>query len=383
MHLDRLLPWFHLRSVPGIGNHLMKRLIDRFQSPEAVLRADPGVLLQTEGVTRRLAEKVKRYPVPGHVEAELGKIQRSGFGVITYTDSQYPRLLKEIPDPPPLLYVYGQMDPDSGNVAMVGSRNATGYGIETTLGLSADLTRRGLTIVSGMALGIDTAAHEGALRGGGRTFAVLGSGLNQIYPAANRKLFHRIAETGAVITEFALDAKPEAHHFPLRNRIISGMSLGVVVVEASTKSGSLITARLANEQNRDVFAVPGSIQSFKSTGTHTLIKSGARLVENAQDVIDELEPRLTVSAAPGRPFEKRTGPQQMPILTESESAVLNGLDVYPIHVDDLQQQLAISGSRLLSALLALELKGVARQLPGKYFVRVTGARTVDERSKRD
>jgi DNA processing protein len=370
MHLDRLLPWFHLKSVPGIGNHLMKRLIDRFQSPEAVLQADLQALSQIEGLTRRQAEKLKRHRLPAQAEAELAKIQRSEFEVITYLDPQYPRLLREIADPPPLLYLYGQIEPDAGYVAMVGSRNATGYGIETTLNLSADLANLGLTIVSGMALGIDTAAHEGALRSSGRTVAVLGSGLDQVYPAANRRLFHRIAETGAVVTEFAMNARPEAHHFPLRNRIISGMSLGVVVVEASTKSGSLITARLANEQNREVFAVPGSIQSFKSTGTHTLIKTGAKLVENARDVIEEIMPRLK-AAPPDRVLNQQPDPARNPHLTEKESEVLKGLAVYPVHIDELQQRLSISGSELLGVLLTLELKGVVRQLPGKYFARRT------------
>ena len=366
MHLDRLLPWFHLKSVPGIGNHLMKRLLDRFQSPEAVLQADPEDLSRIKGITLRLANQIKRHRLPGHIETELERIQRSGFNMMTYTDPLYPRLLREVADPPPFLYVYGRMEPDAGNVAVVGSRNATRYGIETAFRLSADLDRLGMTIVSGMAVGIDTAAHEGALSCHGRTIAVLGSGFDHVYPANNRKLFHRIAETGAVITEFELNAKPEAHHFPIRNRIISGMSLGVVVVEASTRSGSLITARLATEQNREVFAVPGSIQSYKSSGAHTLIKSGAKLVENAQDVIDEIRPHLTV-AEPDEIQDATPVAERTHSLTDTEAAVLKKLEVYPIHIDDLQQRTTIPGSQLLSVLLNLELKGIVRQLPGKYF----------------
>lgn len=369
MHVDRLLPWFHLKSVPGIGNHLMKRLIDRFHSPEAVLEANADILMRTEGLTQRLANALKRHRPPPAVETELESVQRSGFHVVTYTDPGYPLLLKEIADPPPFLYVYGHLESDSANVAMVGSRNATGYGIETTLNLSADLARRGMTIVSGMALGIDTAAHEGALQGGGRTIAVLGSGLERVYPASNSKLFHRIAANGAVVSEFALRAKPEAHHFPLRNRVISGMSLGVVVVEASAKSGSLITARLALEQNREVFAVPGSIQSFKSTGTHTLIKTGAKLVENAQDVIEELLPRLA-SAPSGPKNQTRAMADKSPPLTDDEFAVLDQLEVYPIHIDLLHEKLALATAQLSGILLTLELKGLVRQLPGKYFERI-------------
>lgn len=369
MHVDRLLPWFHLKSVPGIGNHLMKRLIDRFHSPEAVLQADADILMQTEGLTQRLANRLRQHRPPSAVETELESVQRSDFHVVTYTDPGFPRLLKQIADPPPFLYVCGHLESDSANVAMVGSRNATGYGIETTLNLSADLTRRGMTIVSGMALGIDTAAHEGALQGGGRTIAVLGSGLERIYPASNRKLFHRIAANGAVVSEFALKAKPEAHHFPLRNRVISGMSLGVVVVEASAKSGSLITARLALEQNREVFAVPGSIQSFKSTGTHTLIKTGAKLVENAQDVIEELLPQLAIPSTDPM-CNTRAAADHSPELTDDEFEVLDRLEVYPTHIDQLQEKLKVATSRLSGILLTLELKGLVRQLPGKFFERI-------------
>ena len=368
MHADKFLPWLRLKSVSGIGNHLTKRLLDRFACPEAVFQADPGELLQTEGLTPRLVGRIKRHRLPPAAEAEMEMLHRSGFDVVTYSDARYPRLLKEIPDPPPFLYVYGQLEADSGNVAMVGSRNATAYGIDAALRLSSDLAQSGVTVVSGMAMGIDTASHEGALRRGGRTIAVLGSGLLNVYPAANRKLFHRIAAAGAVVSEFALQAKPEAHHFPLRNRVISGLSLGVVVVEASTRSGSLITARLANEQNREVFAVPGSIQSFKSAGTHTLIKAGAKLVENARDVIEELLPRLRVE--PPSVDEDRASVGGHPPLNVEETEVLASLDAYPVHIDALQQRLEMPPSQLSGILLTLELKGVVRQLPGKFFRRV-------------
>ncbi len=235
-----------------------------------------------------------------------------------------------------------------------------------TENLCRDLAVLGHTIISGMARGIDTAAHVGALKGNGRTVAVLGSGLEKIYPAENRKLFHRIAENGAVISEFALQAEPDPHHFPQRNRIISGMAWGTVVVEASRKSGSLITARMAAEQNREVFAVPGSIKSFKSTGTHTLIKQGAKLVEHAQDILEELPPgrgslqSKHVNQKPAEPAEK-------PVLSPDEAEVLAVLEPYPVHIDDLVRRLTIDAGRLAGLLLQLELKGLIQQSPGKLF----------------
>jgi DNA processing protein len=264
------------------------------------------------------------------------------------------------------LYISGSLAGTEKNVAVVGSRNATAYGISATQNLCADLTALDITIVSGMALGIDTAAHQGALAGRGKTVAVLGSGLNVIYPAENRRLFERISEQGAVISEFALDTKPEAHHFPIRNRIISGMSMGTIVVEASRKSGSLITARLAAEQNREVFAVPGSIHSFKSTGTHTLIKQGAKLVENAQDVLEELT-AFTSQAPAAADSSYHQSAERLASLAPDESELCKILSPYPQHIDAIVRKANIEPGKLLSLLLQLELKGVVQQLPGKFF----------------
>jgi DNA processing protein len=250
---------------------------------------------------------------------------------------------------------------------VVGSRNATEYGLTTTKNLCAGLASLGITIVSGMARGIDTAAHEGAMAGGGRTIAVLGSGLERIYPAENTKLFHRISENGAVVSEFNLLTEPEGHNFPLRNRVISGMSLGTVVVEATKKSGSLITARLAAEQNREVFAVPGSVQSFKSTGTHTLIKQGAKLVEHAQDIVEELAPYFANNERPGIPAPTETH-ENPPSLSADESRVYNALEPYPIHIDNLIRKISMEPGKLSGILLKLELNGTIQQLPGKFFI---------------
>ena len=365
--MDNIRPWFLLKSVPGVGNLLGKRLIDLFKTPQNVFQASAEKLLQVEGVTNRHVTAIKNHKMPWKVKAELDLLSRKGHRIITLLDPGYPRLLCEIPDPPPFLYVSGQLESNAVNIAVVGSRNATRYGLTTTKSLCTDLASLGITIVSGMARGIDTAAHEGALAGGGKTIAVLGSGLERIYPTENKELFHRISCNGAAVSEFALLTEPEGHNFPLRNRIISGMSLGTVVVEATKKSGSLITARLAAEQNREVFAVPGSIQSFKSTGTHTLIKQGAKLVEHAQDIVEELTPFLENSKHTG------TGPpdkaEDVPaFLSVDESQVYKLLEPYPIHIDNLARKISIEPGKLSSILLRLELNGTIRQLPGKFFI---------------
>ena len=223
-----------------------------------------------------------------------------------------------------------------------------------------------------MAVGIDSAAHKGALMGKGSTIAVLGSGLERVYPEQNRKLFHQIAENGAVISEFPLKTEPDAHNFPRRNRIISGISLGTVVVEATKRSGSLITARLAAEQNRDVFAVPGSIQSFKSTGTHTLIKQGAKLVEHAQDIMEELSHMIETPVGKDKPADNKI--KRISQLSSDERLVFESLEPYPVHIDEIARKLPIEPGRLSSLLLQLELKDIAQQSPGKFFSKIEKVR---------
>jgi DNA processing protein len=364
--MDRIRSWFYLKTVPGVGNLIGKRLIDRFKSPQSIFQARDKDLLGVEGVSRRHVSAIRSHKMPEGVEAELDLAHRKGYQIVTLTDAGYPRLLRQIPDPPPFLYVSGRLDDSPLIVAVVGSRNATAYGLHSTRSLSASLASLNVTIVSGMARGIDTAAHRGALAAGGTTIAVLGSGLERIYPAENQSLFDEITERGAVVSEFPLHTKPEAHNFPVRNRIISGMCLGTVVVEASRKSGSLITARLAAEQNREVFAVPGSIQSFKSSGTHTLIKQGAKLVEHARDVIEELAPMVP----PERPAEddlNDTAKAEQVTLTADEDRVYDALGPYSVHIDDLARSLSMESGRLSGVLLQLEIKGLVEQLPGKWF----------------
>lgn len=363
------MPWFFLKSVPGIGNHTFKRLFDHFSSPANVLQSSYDELLQVDGMTRRLASAIKKHKPPDRIRKELDDTIQRGYRIITMSDSEYPPLLLQIPDPPPFLYVYGSLDTSTGCVAVVGSRNATDYGVSATVRLCADLASRQITVVSGMAIGIDTAAHEGALTGKGKTIAVLGSGLDKVYPAQNLKLFHKIAENGAVITEFPLNTEPEAHNFPLRNRVISGICLGTVIVEATKKSGSLITARLAAEQNREVFAVPGSIRSFKSTGTHTLIKQGAKLVEHAQDIIEELSPVITAYTGETNAVKNKP-PKTVDPLSTDESIVFDSLGPYPTHIDDLIRKVPLEPGKISSVLLRLELKGIIQQSPGKYFTKL-------------
>jgi DNA processing protein len=364
--IEELLPWFSLKSVPGIGNLLFKRLIDRFHSPKRVFSAHEKDLSQIDGLSQQLVSSIKNYKVSGQIYEELNRVSKKNYKIVRLTDIEYPPLLLHIPDPPPFLYVSGNLDNLLKSISVVGSRNATAYGISITKKLCSDLAALNMTVVSGMARGIDTAAHEGALAGKGRTIAVLGSGLENIYPAENRKLFHRISENGAVISEFPLMSEPDARNFPIRNRIISGMSLGTVVVEATKKSGSLITARLAAEQNREVFAIPGSIQSFKSVGTHTLIKEGAKLVEHAQDIVEELPYQLQADNLENNK-KQNWHDKKAPYLTTDESIVVEAIEPYPIHIDDLAKKISMESGKLSGILLQLELKGIIQQSPGKLF----------------
>ena len=363
---ERLLPWFVLRSVPGIGNHLFKRLISRFQTPDAVLNAHPDELTRTEGISDRLAAAIKAHRPTDAVRREIENILRREYRIVTMKDPDYPGLLLQIPDPPPFLYVSGHLGNCTASIAVVGTRNPTRYGILVTRQLCRDLTGMNITVVSGMARGIDTAAHAGTLDAGGRTIAVLGSGFERIYPAENMDLFHRISDSGAVITEFPLFAGPDPHHFPVRNRIISGISLGTVVVEASRKSGSLITARLAAEQDREVFAVPGNINSFQSAGPHGLIRQGAKLVENARDIAEELSHVLRFHLSRDH-IRQEDMLEKLPPLTAEEETVFKALGPYPVHIDELVRRLSLDPGPVSAILLQLELKGVVAQSPGKMF----------------
>jgi DNA processing protein len=362
--METLLPWLILKSVPGIGNVLFKRLIEHFQTPARVLGAPAENLVLVDGISDRMARLILRQKLTDPVKQELDAICNAQCRIVTLTDLDYPPRLKEIPDPPPYLYILGDHGNTDHCIAVVGSRNATPYGISVTQRLCRDFSKAGLLVVSGLARGIDTAAHESALAEGGRTLAVLGSGLARIYPRENQFLADRISNNGAVISELALHAEPEAHHFPARNRIISGLCLGTVVVEAARKSGALITARLALEQNREVFAVPGSIGSSKSGGTHALIKQGAKLVECVEDVMEELVPMMNRwPANRGEPPSQAASYEE---LSMEEKRVIAALGAYPVHIDELARTLCLPVGHLSGTLLKLELMQIVRQTSGNF-----------------
>ncbi len=360
---EEIFYWLALSLTPGVGGIFIKRLLDRFRTPEAVFQAPLAELLQIEGLGEKVAREIQKGPVDKKVEKELSLLEEVGGKMMTIKDESYPKRLKEIYDPPPLLYVRGELkEEDELAVAIVGSRKTTPYGRWITEKMGQELARHGITIVSGMARGIDSHAHWGALSGGGRTIAVLGSGVDVVYPPENRNLYKKIIDQGAVLSEFPMSSPPEGGHFPKRNRIISGLSIGVVVVQAGMESGSLITANYALEQGREVFAVPGNVGSDSSRGTHQLIKDGAKLVESSEDILEEVLPQWR---------KERKMPQDVepPVrdLTEEEKVLYEQLGETPLHIDVLIRESQFDPGKVSSLLLNLELKGLISQWPGKCF----------------
>ena len=357
--------WLALSLTPGIGSVLIRRLLDRFKTPAAVFQAPMKELLMIEGLGEKVAREVRKGPVEKVVERELSLLKETGGGVMTLNDDSYPRRLRDIYDPPALLYVRGEMKKeDELAISIVGSRKTSPYGRWITERMSQDLARHGVTIVSGMARGIDAVAHWGAITGGGRTIAVLGCGVDVIYPSENRNLFAKIIDHGAVLSEFPMGSPPEGGHFPKRNRIISGLSIGVVVVQASAKSGSLITANYALEQGRDVFAVPGNVGAEGSRGTHQLIKEGAKLAESSEDILEEILPQWSRER---ETVQEAEGPERD--LNEEERRLYGLLGETPSHIDALIRESQFDPGKVSSLLLNLELKGLVFQWPGKCFSR--------------
>ncbi|MGE5550300.1 MAG: DNA-processing protein DprA [Bacteroidota bacterium] len=355
--------WVALNKVQCIGAKRFAQLIGHFGSARAVWSAPPQALLDA-GIGPHAAEVLAKMRREIDPEAEMARVAREDFTVLAGFMPGYPRLLAKIPDPPPVLFVCGRLlSEDEAAVAIVGTRTPSPAGILTAESLAAGLACQGVTVVSGMARGIDTAAHRGALSAGGRTIAVLGSGLDVVYPRENADLYRRISENGAVISEFALGTRPVQMNFPARNRVISGLSLGVLVVEAANDSGSLITAGHALEQGRDVFAVPGPVDHEGSRGPHRLIKQGAKLVESVQDILNELSlPFLSeIEVAATKATE---------VLTRDEERVLQFLGHEPRHVDLIVRDSGLASGAVGAALVMLEMKGLARQWTGSLFSRV-------------
>ena len=357
-----------LNLIEHVGPVRVRQLLEHFGDAPSILRASKSQLLQVRGIGEDTAESIARWEGSVNLGAELKRIEEYGCRVVTQADPEYPQLLREIYDPPVVLYVKGDLSAkDKNSVALVGSRMTTHYGIEVARRLAYQLAYLGVTVVSGGARGIDTAAHQGALSGKGRTVAVLGTGINLVAPPENAKLFEQIAGSGALVTQFPFNRPADKQSFPIRNRIVAGMTLGTVVVEANLSSGALITANFANEYGRQVFAVPGRIDSPRSKGCHDLIKKGAKLCEGVEDILSEFEYLFPASNRP--PTASATGVLPALELGENEQKVYGHLSNEDVGIDDVIRKCGLPSSAVSVALLSLEMKRLVRQLPGKRFVR--------------
>jgi DNA processing protein len=362
------LPWLALQGIAGIGPVLFHRLIQAFGGPAQVFQTPLNELRGLRGVSLSLAQAVSGFRQWDRVEEHLLRLQAFGGQMLTLDDPGYPVRLKDIPFPPPVIFIKGEITAeDSLAVALVGTRRASYYGAKTSRSLAKELAQRGVTVVSGLARGIDTAAHQGALEGGGRTLAVLGCGLDVVYPPENRELYGRIRENGALVSEYPLGTPPEAHNFPRRNRIISGLALGVLVVESGLKSGAHITAQCGLEQGREVLAVPGPISSPTSLGPHRLIQQGAKLVQDVEDILAEL-PQAAGLVRPGADGSAKPSVTAHPALFRVDDPLLPLLGSEPLQLDELVQASRLPAPEVMSRLTMLELQGLVRELPGKCFV---------------
>lgn len=364
-----------LNLLPDIGAVRLKVLLKRFGSIKNIFTATQAELEEVENIGPKIASSILKYEKERELERELKLINKHNVKVISYLDKEYPDNLKEIYNPPIILYVRGNILPeDKFAIAIVGSRNASHYGISTAERLGYELASRGLTISSGLARGIDAAGHKGALKAKGRTIAVLGSGLADIYPSEHLELADEIVKNGAVVSEFPMETAPLKENFPRRNRIISGLSLGVVVVEAAKNSGALITADFALEQGRELYAVPGQARAVTSYGTNMLIRQGAKLVETSDDIIEELKEiikrdSLFTAKSENKGESDIFQSAKMHNLNESERKVLDAVNCEPTFIDDIVDAANLSTSEILNCLTKLELKGLVEQLPGKSYVR--------------
>jgi len=363
--MDTKHQWLSLALTPGLGPATLRKLVERFGSARHILAASRQELAECSFLRKDSLAGLcdQKLIAAAAADRELQLAEKSGIIILCWDDPLFPPLLKEINDPPPILYVKGapQLLRAPG-IAMVGARAASSYGLQVAERLAKELAGHDLVITSGFALGIDTAAHKGALAAGGNTIAVMGCGLDIVYPGQNKKLHEQIADHGAIISESPLGTMPEGFRFPARNRIISGLSLGVVVVEAAIRSGTLITAHQALEQGRDVFAIPGRIDSPKSEGCHRLIQEGAKLVHNGADILEELALSAPASAPAIHP--------PAPPLPPEEGKIFSLLEVYPKNIEEIIQAARLPAHRISEILLHLELQGLVASLPGNQYQRL-------------
>lgn len=365
---EEVAPWLMLSMIPGVGPLLRKELLDRFGSAERILSAGPSELREVPRLGPKLCRAITTAKETIDVDSEIERCRQHEISLVSQGQNGFPDALNEIPDPPAILYMRGQLlRQDELAVAIVGTRHATQYGRQQARRLASSLARAGITIVSGLARGIDTEAHQATLEAGGRTIAVLGSGLLNIYPSENKALAEQVVQNGALLSEYSTTAKPLRGSFPRRNRIVTGLCQGVIVVEAGDRSGALISARLSMEQGRDVFAVPGRVDSRTSRGCHRLIRDGAKLVETADDVLEELGPMFKATEdAEGREVHHPAELQ----LNDQERSVLEAIRNDPTSMDDVIAGCGLPIHRVLSTISVLEMRRLVRRLSGTQVIRV-------------
>ena len=356
-----------LNMLPTVGPVRLRKLLQVFETPERVLAAKRMQLREVEGIGNEVADQISSWEEMVDLQSELRRIKEFGATVITQESPVYPRSLREIHAPPIVLYVWGEIqERDQHAIAVIGSRKTTHYGNESAKKLAYQIAYAGLTVISGLARGIDTAAHQGALAAKGRTLAVIGSGLSRLYPPENRALAEKISNgNGAILSEFSMEIEPDRQTFPMRNRIISGWSHGILVIEAGLNSGALITASQAIEQGRSVYAVPGQINVPTAMGSNRLIQQGAKLVMSAGDILDDLEVLL-----PEAKPSPEAAVRPLPPLTEEEKRVYDAINAAETPIDQIAAKSDLPSGTVSSTLLRLELKRLVKQLPGKYFVKL-------------
>jgi DNA processing protein len=356
-----------LNMVPGIGPARLRRLLETFETPERILAAKTPALRAVQGIGPEIADSIVRWEERVDLAAELLRVADFGAKVIAWDSPEYPQLLRQISSPPIVLYIWGELQPaDFHSIGIVGSRKASHYGLESAKKLGYQLAYAGLTVVSGLARGIDTAAHQGALAAKGRTLAVLGSGLSKLYPAENMALAEKITTSGAVISEFPMETEADTQTFPMRNRIVAGWGSGVLIVEAGFGSGALITATQAIDQGRNVYAVPGQIDRPSAAGSNRLIQQGAKLVTCAADILDDIDALIPRAAA-----EQPAAPLRTGSLKADEKLVYDAIGDDETPIDAIIAASNLPSGRVSSTLLMLELKRMVKQLPGQHFVKLS------------